>query len=62
MGIGQVIDAYVPLLSARSTAEIDDEISEELQFHLEMRTRDNLLLARPLLCSTTTARRKTSVV
>ena len=33
---------YVRLPDPRSIREVDDEIVEELQFHLEMRTRDNI--------------------
>ncbi len=33
---------YLPTSDPRPIAEIDEDISEELQFHIEMRTEDNL--------------------
>ena len=42
MDIQRAIEQYSPLSSLLNTAEIDAEIREELEFHIEMRTRDNL--------------------
>ncbi len=42
MGIQHVLQACWPLAASQTTAEIDAEIREELEFHLAMRTRDNL--------------------
>ncbi len=42
MGIQNTIQACLPLFATKTVGEIDLEIREELEFHLEMRMRDNL--------------------
>ena len=42
MDMQTAIEQYSPLKSLLTTAEIDAEIREELEFHLHMRTQDNL--------------------
>ncbi|MEM9659333.1 MAG: permease prefix domain 1-containing protein [Planctomycetota bacterium] len=41
MDIPYVVQRWLPLASPSAAAELDAEIREELDFHLEMRTRDN---------------------
>lgn len=41
MDLAHTLHRYFPLTSAQSAAEIDAEIREELEYHLEMRTEDN---------------------
>ncbi len=47
MGIQHVFQAYWPRTTSQSPAEIDAEIREELEFHLEMRTQDNVRAGMP---------------
>jgi Bacterial Ig-like domain len=41
------IVAQLPIADARSIREIEEEINDELQFHLEMRTEENIQLGLP---------------
>lgn len=48
MDIQQRIHHYFPWASIQTPAEIDAEIREELAFHLEMRTEENIQAGMPL--------------
>ncbi len=42
MDLAHALHRYLPLAASQSAAEIDAEIREELEYHLEMRTDDNV--------------------
>lgn len=42
MDLVQTLGQYVPAVWTQTTAEIDAEIREELEFHLDMRTEENI--------------------
>lgn len=44
MSMLQSMSAWLPAIDSRSIGEIEQEIQDELEFHLEMRTHDNIRL------------------